>query len=156
LQELTFRRQEVSLSAPHFAIYVRQLLEEQFGAEKVANGGLRVTTTLDLNYQHLAEELARRHVDNVGPEHNMTNAAMVVLRPGTGEILSMLGSVDYRDESIDGNVNVTLSPQQPGSAIKPVTYAAALSPGADGSDPPLTAGDILWDVRVDYPQVDGT
>ena len=156
LQELTFARQEVSLSAPHFAIYVRQLLEEQFGAEKVANGGLRVTTTLDLNYQHLAEELARRHVDNVGPEHNMTNAAMVVLRPGTGEILSMLGSVDYRDESIDGNVNVTLSPQQPGSAIKPVTYAAALSPGADGSDPPLTAGDILWDVRVDYPQVDGT
>src|SRR5690606_24938768 len=72
LQELTFARQEVSLSAPHFAIYVRQLLEEQFGAEKVANGGLRVTTTLDLNYQHLAEELARRHVDNVGPEHNMT------------------------------------------------------------------------------------
>jgi penicillin-binding protein 1C len=156
LQELTFARQEVSLSAPHFAIYVRQLLEDQFGAEQVANGGLRVTTTLDLNYQHLAEELARQHVDSVGPEHNLTNAAMVVLRPGTGEILSMLGSVDYRDESIDGNVNITLTPQQPGSAIKPVTYAAALAPGADGSDPLLTAGDILWDVSVDYPQTDGT
>lgn len=156
LQELSFAPQEVSLIAPHFAVYVRQLLEEQFGAEMVADGGLRVTTTLDLGYQRLAEELARQHVQNVGPEHNLTNAALVALKPGSGEILAMLGSVDYRDEAIDGNVNVTLTPQQPGSAIKPVTYAAALSPGADGADPAWTLGDILWDVPVDYPQFDGT
>lgn len=155
LQSLTFAAQEVSLSAPHFAVYVRQLLEEQFGADVVANGGLRVTTTLDLDYQRLAEQEARRHVDNVGPQHNLTNAALVAMKPHTGEILAMLGSVDYHDEAISGNVNVSLTPQQPGSAIKPLTYAAALSPQADGGDAQWTLGDILWDVPVDYPQNDG-
>jgi penicillin-binding protein 1C len=146
--------QEVSLDAPHFAVYVRQQLEQQFGADMVANGGLRVTTTLDLRYQRLAEQLARQHIDAVGPEHNMTNAALVAMQPRTGEILAMLGSVDYQDESIDGHVNVTLSQQQPGSAIKPLTYAAALSPRPE-AEPAWTAGDILWDVEVEYPQFDG-
>ncbi len=154
LQPLEFATQEVSLSAPHFAVYVRQLLEEQFGADVVANGGLRVTTTLDLDYQRLAEEEARRHVESVGPQHNLTNAALLAMKPHTGEILAMLGSVDYHDEAISGNVNVTLTPQQPGSAIKPLTYAAALSPLPD-ADPQWTLGDILWDVPVDYPQNDG-
>lgn len=153
---LTFAPQEVSLEAPHFAVYVRQLLEQQFGPEVVANGGLRVTTTLDLDYQELAERLAREHIAAVGAEHNMTNAALVALKPGSGEILAMLGSVDYRDETIDGQVNVALSPQQPGSSIKPLTYAAALSPGADGEGPSWTLGDLLWDVPVRYPQLDGT
>ncbi len=136
-EPLSFAQQSVSLAAPHFAVYVRQLLEEQFGAEVVANGGLRVTTTLDLDYQRLAEQLARQHVAAVGPEHNLTNAALVALKPGTGEILAMLGSVNYHNDAIDGRVNVTLSPQQPGSSIKPLTYAAALSPvdgGAAGLD----------------------
>ena len=154
-QPLTFAPQEVSLVAPHFAVYVRQLLEAQFGAEFVANGGLQVTTTLDLNYQRLAEQLARQHVTAVGPEHNLNNAALVAMKPGTGEILAMLGSVDYRDEAIDGHVNVTLTQQQPGSAIKPLTYAAALSPNAEG-EVNWTAADILWDVEVEYPQLDGS
>ncbi|MGW8318142.1 MAG: transglycosylase domain-containing protein [Candidatus Promineifilaceae bacterium] len=156
LEPLTFAPQEVSLEAPHFAVYVRQLLEEQFGPDVVANGGLRVTTTLDMDYQRLAEMLARQHIDQVGPEHNMSNASLVALKPGTGEILAMLGSIDYRDESIDGNVNIALSPQQPGSAIKPLTYAAALSPLADGGAPGWTAADLLWDVPVDYEQFDGS
>ncbi len=150
-----FAPQEVSLTAPHFAVYVRQQLEETFGADVVANGGLRVTTTLDLGYQRLAEQLARQHVAAVGPEHNLTNAALVALKPGTGEILAMLGSVDYHDETIDGHVNVTLSLQQPGSSIKPLTYAAALSPDEEGRTN-WTAADILWDVEVDYPQFDGS
>ncbi|MCA9998875.1 MAG: transglycosylase domain-containing protein, partial [Anaerolineales bacterium] len=154
-QTLTFAPQEVSLVAPHFAVYVRQLLEAQFGAEFVANGGLQVTTTLDLNYQRLAEQLARQHVTAVGPEHNLNNAALVAMKPGSGEILAMLGSVDYRDEAIDGHVNVTLTPQQPGSAIKPLTYAAALLPNAEG-EVNWTAADILWDVEVEYPQLDGS
>lgn len=156
LEPLNFVPQEVSLEAPHFAVYVRQQLETMFGAEVVANGGLQVTTTLDADFQQLAEQLARQHVNQVGPQHNLTNAAMVVMKPGTGEILAMLGSVDYKDESIDGNVNITLSLQQPGSAIKPLTYAAALSPGVNGEDPAWTAADILWDVAVDYPQFDGS
>ncbi len=125
-----------------------------FGAEVVANGGLRVSTTLDLEYQRLAEQLARQHVDAVGPEHNLNNAALVAIKPGSGEILAMLGSVNYHDERIDGHVNVTLSQQQPGSAIKPLTYAAALSPDDEGRTS-WTAADILWDVEVAYPQVDG-
>ncbi|MBK8989079.1 MAG: transglycosylase domain-containing protein [Chloroflexi bacterium] len=155
-EPLTFAPQEVSLNAPHFAVYARQLLEEQFGAEAVANGGLQVTTTLDLRYQRLAEQLARQHVDAVGPQHNLNNAALVALKPATGEILAMLGSVDYHDDDIDGRVNVTLSPQQPGSSIKPLTYAAALSPLPDGGEPAWTAADILWDVAVEYPQFDGS
>ncbi|GAB4269679.1 MAG: PBP1A family penicillin-binding protein [Candidatus Promineifilaceae bacterium] len=153
-EPLSFVAQEVDLAAPHFSVYVRQLLEEQFGADMVANGGLRVTTTLDLRYQQLAEQLARQHVAAVGPEHNLTNAALVALKPGTGEVLAMLGSVNYDDEAIDGHVNVTLSLQQPGSAIKPLTYAAALSPDDTGK-PAWTAGDLLWDVEVAYPQFNG-
>lgn len=154
-EPLNFAAQEVSLVAPHFAVYVRQQLEEQFGAEVVANGGLRVTTSLDLDYQRLAEQLARQHVASIGPEHNLTNAALVALKPGTGEILAMLGGVDYHDDNIDGRVNVTLTPQQPGSAIKPLTYAAALAP-AENTAPAWTAADLLWDVPVDYSQFDGS
>ncbi|MFN2138767.1 MAG: transglycosylase domain-containing protein, partial [Candidatus Promineifilaceae bacterium] len=154
LEPLNFVAQEVSLTAPHFAVYARQQLEEMFGAERVANGGLRVTTTLDLTYQRLAEQLARQHVAAVGLEHNLNNASLVAMKPQTGEILAMLGSVDYDDATIDGHVNVALSPQQPGSAIKPVTYAAALSPDEQGQVS-WTPGDILWDVEVEYPQVDG-
>jgi 1A family penicillin-binding protein len=155
-ETLEFVPQEVSLEAPHFAVYVRRILEEQYGPDVVANGGLRVTTTLDLDYQRLAERLAREHIDQVGPEHNMTNAALVAMKPGTGEILAMLGSLDYQDDDIDGNVNVALTGQQPGSAIKPLTYAAALSPQQDGGEPLWTAADVLWDVPVDYEQYDGS
>src|SRR5690606_5948442 len=88
------------------------------------------------------------------PAKNLTNAALVAMKPGSGEILAMLGSVDYKNETIDGHVNVTLSPQQPGSSIKPLTYAAALSP-AEGADPRWTAADILWDVPVEYEQAVG-
>ncbi len=154
LEPLTFAVQEVSLKAPHFAVYVRQQLEELYGAEVVANGGLRVTTTLDMEFQRLAEQLARQHISQIDPAKNLTNAALVAMKPGSGEILAMLGSVDYRDEAIDGSVNVTLSPQQPGSSIKPLTYALALSP-TDGADPLWTAGDILWDVPVEYEQFSG-
>jgi len=122
LEPLTFAVQEVSLKAPHFAVYVRQQLEELYGAETVANGGLRVTTTLDMEFQRLAEQLARQHISQIDPAKNLTN--------------------------------VTLSPQQPGSSIKPLTYALALSP-ADGADPLWTAGDILWDVPVEYEQFSG-
>ncbi|UCG26152.1 MAG: transglycosylase domain-containing protein [Chloroflexota bacterium] len=155
LAPLSFAAQEVSLQAPHFAVYVRQQLEEQFGPDLVANGGLRVTTSLDLDYQRLAEMLARQHVDSIDPANNVGNASLVAIKPGTGEILAMLGSLDYRDGSIDGNVNVALSPQQPGSAIKVLTYAAALSAQPEQDRRSWTAADILWDVPVEYPQLDG-
>ena len=95
-----------------------------------------------------------------GPETlaspSVGNATLVAIKPGTGEILAMLGSLDYRDETIDGNVNVALSPQQPGSAIKVLTYAAALSNQLGQDRGSWTAADILWDVPVEYSQYDGT
>ena len=148
---LEFEPQVVSIAAPHFTTYVRQLLEQQLGADQVANGGLRITTSLDLRYQRLAEEMARQHVASLREAHNLHNAALVAMNPRTGEVLAMLGSVDYHDESIDGRVNVTLSPQQPGSAIKTLTYAAALTPDPTTGQPRWTAGDLIWDVKSEYP-----
>ncbi len=155
LEPLTLAPQEVSLIAPHFAVYVRQLLEAQLGAEALANGGYRVTTTLDLNYQKLAEQLARQQVAQLA-SNNVTNAALVALKPGTGEVLAMLGSVDYHNDAIDGRVNVTQTPQQPGSAIKPLTYAAALSPAAETGVASWEPASLVWDVPVTFPQFDGS
>lgn len=155
LEPLTFAPQEVSLIAPHFAVYVRQILEAQLGAEALANGGYRVTTSLDLNYQRLAEQLARQQVAQLAA-NNVSNAALVALKPGTGEVLAMLGSVDYHNDAIDGRVNVTLTPQQPGSAIKPLTYAAALSPAVETGLALWEPAALVWDVPVTFPQFDGS
>ncbi|MFN2138768.1 MAG: transglycosylase domain-containing protein [Candidatus Promineifilaceae bacterium] len=148
-EPLLFEWRDVSLLAPHFSVYVRQQIEEMFGPDVVAEGGLQITTTLDLEYQRLAEQLARDHVARLGPDHNLNNASLVAMKPGSGEILAMLGSVDYYNDEISGRVNIALSEQQPGSVIKPLTYAAALSPSPEGSVD-WTAADILWDVAVDY------
>jgi 1A family penicillin-binding protein len=136
---------DVPLVAPHFTVEARRELGELPGLDPtlIQRGGLEVYTTLDQDYQDLAQEIAAQHVAEVRDEYNLTNAALVVLNPYTGEVLAMLGSVDYDDESIDGNVNVVLSPQQPGSAMKPLTYALALEQG-------WTAADILWDVPMAY------
>lgn len=152
---LDFAPQTVSLAAPHFSIYVRQQLEEMFGAEVVANGGLRVSTSLDMRYQRLAENLAQQHVGALRDPHNLTNAALLAMNPNSGEILAMLGSVDYQDETIDGRVNVLLSPQQPGSSIKPLTYALALSPDETGTGR-WSPGEVIWDVETTYRMNDGT
>jgi 1A family penicillin-binding protein len=136
---------DVSLLAPHFTVEARRELGELPGldAEVIRRGGLEIYTTIDLDYQNLAQEIAAAHVAALHDEFNMSNAALVALNPYTGEVLAMLGSIDYDDETIDGNVNVILSPQQPGSAMKPLTYAAALEQG-------WTAADIIWDVPMAY------
>lgn len=139
-----------TLRAPHFVAYVRNWLEQQYGAERVNRGGLRVITTLDLDLQTRAEEIIKRHIralkartrNESAPDYNLNDAALVALKPQTGEILAMVGSADYFDESIDGAVNVALALRQPGSAIKPITYAAAfardLTPASVLSDVPTT------------------
>ena len=153
-EPLVFAEQKVSLKAPHFATYVRRQLELQFGSEELANSGLQVTTSLDMRFQEMAEDFATHHIDQLRDEHNMNNAALVALKPGTGEILAMVGSVDYQNEAIDGKVNVATSLQQPGSTIKPITYAAAMTPGTDGV-PAWQPGDIVWDVETKYQQTNG-
>lgn len=138
------------LRAPHFVAYVRNLLEREYGAEVVNRGGLRVTTTLDVNAQERAQEIIRRHVADLknrtrnenAPDYNLNDAALVAIQPATGEILAMVGSADYFDASIDGAVNVALSWRQPGSSIKPITYATAFgmdyTPATVLSDVPTT------------------
>jgi 1A family penicillin-binding protein len=138
------------IRAPHFVTYVRDLLEAEYGAETVNHGGLSVVTTLDLDLQERAEaivrqqlgELERRTREEGAPDYNVHDAALVALDPTTGEILAMVGSADYFDEAIDGAVNVAVSNRQPGSAIKPITYATAFggdyTPATVLSDVPTT------------------
>lgn len=123
------------IRAPHFVAYVRNVLEQRYGEEAVNAGGLTVTTTLDLNLQERAEEIVSRHIADLknrtrnenAPDYNLNDAALVAIEPATGEIIAMVGSADYFDESIDGAVNVALSLRQPGSSIKPLTYATAFA-----------------------------
>lgn len=140
----------ISLEAPHFTVEVRRQLAELPGIEPdmIARGGLVVTTTVDMEMQALAERTVAEHIAESGAEYNMSNAALVALHPVTGEVLAMVGSVDYEDESIDGQVNNILSPHQPGSTMKPLTYAAAFERG-------WTAADVLWDVPMTYTASDG-
>ncbi|HEY1293755.1 MAG TPA: PBP1A family penicillin-binding protein [Chloroflexota bacterium] len=129
--------------APHFVTYVRQLVEQQFGTEALYREGLQVTTSLDLDLQHLAESKATAHIADI-KARNATNAALVAIQPSTGEILAMLGSVNFNDASINGQVNVALSLRQPGSTLKPFTYVTAFSKGWN----PATT---LWDIPTTFP-----
>jgi len=139
--------------APHFVVYARQELEKlliesgRIDPKIIGRGGLTIRTTLDLNLQEAAERIARAHVEKLKDQH-VTNAALVALRPDTGEIMAMLGSVDYWNDSIHGRVNVAIRDRQPGSSIKPITYATAFAQG-------ITPATILWDVPMTVPLASG-
>jgi len=124
-EEIVFSQNRTSINAPHFVFYVRDILEEKYGKELIQEGGLNVTTSLDLQIQKLAEEVVASEVDKL-KQLNVTNAAVVVLDPKTGEVLAMVGSRDYFDTANDGQVNVALRPRQPGSSIKVINYSYAL------------------------------
>lgn len=131
------------IEAPHFVFFVREQLEEKFGVESVEEGGLKVITTLDYEMQKKAEEIVKEGAFSNAIRYRAENAAMVVEDPKTGEILAMVGSRDYFDPQIDGQVNVTIRERQPGSAFKPVIYARAFELGYQ----PET---MLYDVRTDF------
>ncbi|MFH0780285.1 MAG: PBP1A family penicillin-binding protein [Parcubacteria group bacterium] len=130
-----------AITAPHFVMYIKQILSDRFGDDLVENGGLQVTTTLDLGKQRFAEDAVTHGVDARGKQYNFYNAALVALDPKTGQILAMVGSKDYFDIEHDGNFNVALSPRQPGSSIKPMIYAAAFAKG-------YTPNTVLYDVNT--------
>lgn len=115
-----------SIKAPHFVLYVKELLVDMYGEKMVEQGGLQVTTTLDLDLQNFAQQTVASEVAKL-KKMKVSNGAALVTNPKTGEILAMVGSRNYFDQEIDGNVNLTLRPRQPGSAIKPINYAAALA-----------------------------
>ena len=126
--KLEFRPDIVDIKAPHFVMYVKRLLVDKFGEKFVNQNGLEVRTSLDLNLQEQAEEIMTRQI-NLITRLNINNGAALVVNPQTGEILAMVGSKDYFDFEHDGQVNVTLRPRQPGSSIKPITYALAFELG---------------------------
>lgn len=130
--------------APHFVQYVQEIVAQQLDIESVARAGVHITTTLDLRMQELAESLVRKQVNALRGRYNLTSGALVALHPQTTEILAMVGSADYDNPAIDGNVNVAISLRQPGSSIKPLLFAAALS------DNIISPSTILWDLPVAY------
>lgn len=140
------------IQAPHFVTAVWAELERQLGAEALYHAGLVVTTTLDLDWQITAENVLRRHIatlnvpDEQGPGHNVHNGALVAIDPATGDVLAMVGSPDYFDTATSGAVNAALAPRQPGSAMKPLTYATAFTPRTGFA--PLTPASMLLDVRT--------
>lgn len=127
-EELVFSHPNISIKAPHFVLWVKDLLEEKFGQETVELGGLRVTTTLDLSTQNMAQLAVTTEVDKLS-KLRVGNGAALVTNPQTGEILSMVGSKDYFGKNNDGNVNIAVRSRQPGSSIKPIMYASGFSTG---------------------------
>src|SRR3990167_1264138 len=136
-QEQTLRKQipnvkfagnQNGIRAPHFVFYVRDQLVDRYGEKFVEQGGLRVTTTLDLELQDKAQKIVSDEITDL-KDYKVGNGAAVVMDPKTGQILSMVGSKDYFAKNYDGQVNVTTALRQPGSALKPFTYATAFKSG---------------------------
>lgn len=133
----------ITIRHPHFIFTVLQQLEAEIGAQAIYRGGLRIYTTLDETAQQMAEEAivsARPNINAAGAN----NAAMVVVQPQTGEVLALVGSVDFNDEAISGQVNMALTPRQPGSSIKPLVYLSAMEQG-------WTPSTLIWDVETQFP-----
>lgn len=137
-QQLTFAEPE-PLRAPHFALWVKELLAQEYGENIVERGGLRVTTTLDLDLQEFAQEVVKEEVDDLSA-YSVGNGAALVTRPESGEILAMVGSKDYFAQDEDGKVNIIFAHRQPGSSIKPLNYALAIR------DKKITASTAFADI----------
>lgn len=163
-EPLRYRSNLFDINAPHFVMYVQDQVLQRVGADAVRAGGLRVITTLDLDLQLQAEASMRYRLDllncrtpglcdaKTDPNRRVDNAAAVILDANTGDVLTMIGSPDYFDARIQGNVNAAIALRQPGSAIKPFTYASALDPQWAESLglAPLTAGTILPDLPATF------
>ncbi len=119
---------EAPIRAPHFVFAVIDALEKYHGRDFLETRGLSIRTTLDLDFQEAAEVAVRNGVQR-NASYGAENAALVAVDVSTGDVLAMVGSRDYFDADIDGKVNVTLRPRQPGSAFKPFAYARAFEEG---------------------------
>ncbi len=180
-ESMAFASTPFPIQAPHFVMWVQGLLEEMLGEERWRAGGLRVITTLDLDWQHQAEAIVSRRLaqlrpcpsggdpraaapaggapcdPSASPARRVDDAALVALDPQTGAVRAMVGSADYFDPTISGAVNAALSLRQPGSAIKPLTYAAALDPAraTAAGRAPWTASTLVADLRTVFPTEEG-
>ncbi len=141
LDSLEFEKNDFAIKAPHFVFYVRDQLEDLLGEDVFARGGFTVTTSLDAELQDQAEEIVKEEIEKV-KDLNITNGSAMAVDPQTGEILTMVGSVDYFSDEIDGQFNVAVDGlRQPGSSIKPVTYLEMFKKGYNPSS-------VLMDVET--------
>lgn len=132
------------MEAPHFVMYVKQLLADQFGEKQVDDGGLKVITTIDYDKQVAAQKIVKDNGDKFAKESNANNAALVAIDPKTAQILALVGSRDFGNDEIDGQFNVAiLGKRQPGSSFKPFVYTAAFEKG-------YTPDTVLYDVKTNF------
>lgn len=123
-------RDDRPTGAPHFVNYVRQYIESRYGSEALYQGGLNIYTTIDMDVQRLAEDVVRSNITREQRAgYGVSNGALVAIVPWSGQILSMVGSVDFYDKANGGEFNVAVNLRQPGSSIKPIAYARALEKG---------------------------
>ncbi|MFC1647651.1 penicillin-binding protein, partial [Patescibacteria group bacterium] len=142
LQNLELEKHITKIDAPHFVFLVIEQLEEKYGKEVVEQGGLQVYTTIDPELQEIAEIAVEEGAAN-NARFNATNASLVSIDPDNGQIVAMVGSKDYYDEEIDGNVNIATAYRQPGSSFKPYVYAQAFYNR-------YSPGNIIYDVRTQF------
>ncbi len=149
-------RQVYDSRHPHFVLYARSQVEQVLGPELANKGGLRIYTTLDPQLQAAAEEQVRQQVARLS-DQNATNGAVVAIRPATGEILALVGSADFNNADISGQVNMAISPRQPGSAIKPFVYLATFEMPAEVNTAPeaVSAAQAARLASVAQPTVEG-
>lgn len=138
-----FTQPSAEMRYPHWVNYVRSILEAQYDPQTIYRSGFTVYTTLDPGLQDQAQKIVSDQVSQLSDKH-VTDGALVAIRPSTGEILAMVGSADFYNEAISGQVNMAVSPRQPGSSIKPLTYVAAFEKG-------WTPSTLIWDVPTDFP-----
>lgn len=134
---------EAGIKAPHFVFYVREYLEQKYGVDAVYRDGLNVVTTLDYELQTEAEKTVDKYAPGMLANFNASNQGLVAIEPSTGQILMMVGSKGYFDDTIDGKVNVAVASRQPGSSFKPFVYATAFMKG-------YTPDTVVFDVPTQF------
>lgn len=142
-ETLTLRERLTGIDAPHYVMYVKELLTKQFGEKAVETGGLKVITALDYDLYKIAEEEIKKYLDSNSEKYNIGNAALTAIDPANGHVVVMVGSRDFFDEKHDGQVNVAVRPRQPGSSFKPFVYSAGFEKG-------YTPDTLLYDVITNF------
>jgi membrane peptidoglycan carboxypeptidase len=152
-EKLTFQPARENIRAPHFVLWVRDLVEGMLGdaegQDVLAEGGLTIKTTLDWDMQQAADTVVEKHRQDMADRFNANNIALLALEPKTREILAYVGNADYENEEWDGKVDMVRSPRQPGSSFKPIVYAAAFE---EGYAPATVLYDVPTTVGDDKPQ----
>lgn len=141
--QITFKQYRENITHPHFVLYIKELLENKFGKEAVETGGLHVYTTLDPVLQKKAEEVIAEKMTVYPERYHATNVALLTVDTEKGHILAMVGSADYFNEEIDGNVNVVFRNRLPGSSFKPIVYATGFARG-------FSPATVLYDLETDF------